>query len=389
MTILHISNKPIYPQVDGGCIAMAKLLSGLMQVATVKHAFVQTPKHPFVPQAYPNEIALDLPPEKTFIDTSIRPISALIALISGRNYNLKRFHNQLVENELLNTIQSQTFDAIVLESLFLAPYIKAIRSVFNGKIIVRTHNVEHELWEQQAHATSGLKKWYLRSLARSLKREEIMLLNSADAIWTITQEDAQRFTGLGITNPIYTIPVVMETSAEPANYETADFFHLGSMNWAPNQLAVKRLISEIWPQFSVDKTQHQLHIAGSFPESMEETAAPGIIYHGFVQDAETFMQQHGILVAPITSGSGVRIKLLEAMALGVPCITTPLGATGILYAEGCLEIADTNEEWLAKMNELVVSPEKRKTLGCVAQRYMEKYHSFATVNTQILTALER
>ncbi|MBI3238586.1 MAG: glycosyltransferase family 4 protein [Flavobacteriia bacterium] len=366
MTILHISNKPIYPQVDGGCIAMAKLLSGLMQVATVKHAFVQTPKHPFEPQAYPNEIVLELSPEKAFIDTSIRPISALVALISGRNYNLKRFHNQLVENELLKSIQSQTFGAIVLESLFLAPYIKAIRSVFNGKIIVRTHNVEHELWEQQALAASGLKKWYLRSLARSLKREEITLLNSSDAIWTITNEDAQRFTELGITKPIHTIPVVMKTSAEQA-----------------------RLVSEIWPRFQLDKTQHFLHIAGSFPESMEETAAPGIIYHGFVQDAETFMQQHGILVAPITSGSGVRIKLLEAMALGVPCITTSLGATGILYHEGCLEIANTNEEWLAKMNELVLSPEKRKTLGNAAQFYMEKYHSFATVNAQILTALER
>ncbi|MDH4474208.1 MAG: glycosyltransferase family 4 protein [Fluviicola sp.] len=389
MNILHISNKPIYPQVDGGCIAMAKLLSSLMQVATVKHVFLHTPKHPFTPGIYPKEISPELPNETTFIDTAIRPVSALKALISGKNYNLKRFHSEEFEKVLLAYIQTNAFDTIVLESLFLAPYIKTIRTVFNGKIIIRTHNVEHELWEQQAVTASGFKKWYLRSLARSLKREEIVLLNNADAIWTITSEDAQRFKELGITKPIQVIPVVMETSTQAADYESGDFFHLGSMNWVPNQLAVKRLVSELWPLLQLDKTQHQLHIAGSFPESMEETAAPGINYHGFVQNADTFMQQHGILVAPITAGSGVRIKLLEAMALGVPCITTPLGATGIRFEEDCLKIASSNEEWLHTMETLALSTENRQELGRKAQRYMEKYHSFATINAQILAALER
>ncbi|ASS48894.1 MAG: hypothetical protein A3D31_05845 [Candidatus Fluviicola riflensis] len=389
MNILHISNKPVYPQVDGGCIAMSKLLSSLVQLATVKHLFVHTPKHPVVPGSYPTEITVELPSESSFIDTSVRPVSALKALISGKNYNLKRFHSSEFEKALLTYLQAQSFDAIVLESLFLASYIKAIRTVFDGKIIVRTHNVEHELWEQQARAASGLKKVYLRSLARSLKREELLLLNSADAIWTITEEDAQRFTEFGITKPINVIPVVMETSSQTADYESDDFFHLGSMNWTPNQLAVKRLVSELWPKIQLDKTQHQLHIAGSFPESMEEIKAPGINYHGFVPNAEAFMQQHGILVAPITTGSGVRIKLLEAMALGVPCITTSLGATGIRHQEGCLEIASTDQEWLHTMETLALSAEKRQQLGNEAQRYMEKYHSFIAINTQIRVALER
>lgn len=389
MKILHISNKPIYPQVDGGCIAMAKLLSSLMQVATVKHAFVHTPKHPFTPNAYPKEINIELPAEASFINTDISPFSALAALISGKNYNLKRFHDHGFEKALLTYLQTNAFDTIVLESLFMAPYIKSIRTVFNGKIIIRTHNVEHELWEQQAMTASGLKKRYLRSLARSLKREELALLNTANAIWTITEEDKQRFAALGITQPIHVIPVVMETSLHPANYQSADFFHLGSMNWTPNQLAVKHLVSELWPQIQLDKTQHQLHIAGSFPESMEEIPVPGINYHGFVPDAEVFMQQHGILVAPITTGSGVRIKLLEAMALGVPCITTPLGATGIRHQEGCLEIASTDQEWLHAMKTMALSAEKRQELGKEAQRYMEKYHSFTAINAQILAALER
>lgn len=389
MNILHISNKPVYPQVDGGCIAMARLLDSLMQVAAVKHVFVHTPKHPIKTDAYPTEIEIDFPVEKAFIDTSIKPVSALRALISGKNYNLKRFHATAVEQALVDYVQINSFDTIVLESLFLAPYIKAIRTVFTGKIIIRTHNVEHELWEQQANSTSGIKKWYLRSLARSLKREELNLLRTADTLWTITEEDAVRFNELGIKSPMTIIPVAMETNPQPANYQSSDFFHLGSMNWVPNQLAVKRLVSELWPQLQLDKTKHQLHIAGSFPESMEESIAPGIVYHGFVPDAESFMLQHGVLVAPITTGSGVRIKLLEAMALGVPCITTPLGATGIRHEEACLEIATSNQEWLKAMETLALSVEKRQQLGEKAKRYMEKYHSFTAINAQILVALER
>ncbi|HLP54522.1 MAG TPA: glycosyltransferase family 4 protein [Fluviicola sp.] len=389
MNVLHISNKPVFPQVDGGCIAIAKLLSSLTQLATVKHLYVHTPKHPVVPGNYPTNLIPEIPDEQTFIDTSVKPFSALKALISGKNYNLKRFHTKTFENALLNYIRSQSFDTIVLESLFLAPYINAIRTVFVGKIIIRTHNVEHELWEQQALSASGIKKWYLRSLAKSLKREELALLNTADAIWTITEEDARQFKKLGIVTHIEVIPVGMHVVPLIESNKSGDFFHLGSMNWLPNQLAVKHLITELWPKISLDKSKHRLHIAGSFAESVEKTEAPGIVYHGFVADAEAFMKTHGILVAPITTGSGVRIKLLEAMAFGVPCITTPLGATGIRHEEGCLVIASTDREWLEAMQTLALSHEKRIQLGREAKRYMKKYHSFTVINTQIQAALER
>jgi polysaccharide biosynthesis protein PslH len=385
MNILHISNKPVFPLVDGGCVAMSKILESLQQLADTEHIFIQTSKHPFVAGAYPENVALPFPAEKTLIDTNLRPGKALKALFSDKNYNLSRFYNRDFEKLLTDYVTIRSFDVIVLESLFLAMYIPSLRKVTKAKLIVRAHNVEHELWEQQALHASFPKNLYLRSLAKSLKREEIQLLNEADHIWAITDEDHRRFKTLGIQTPITTIPVAMEIPEVSADYSCNDFFHLGSLNWLPNRMAVKELTEQIWPKSNL--TNSRLHIAGSFSDK-QNFHAKNIRFHGHVKDAVHFMQTHGILVSPVRTGSGVRIKLLEALSLGVPCITTSLGATGIRQPEEILCVANTEAEWLKAIKKMCDSETLRHEFGLKAQRYMQKYHSFATVNAQILKSLE-
>jgi glycosyltransferase involved in cell wall biosynthesis len=118
-------------------------------------------------------------------------------------------------------------------------------------------------------------------------------------------------------------------------------------------------------------------------------AQKGLVLHGYVEDSFQFMSEHGILVAPVRTGSGIRIKMLEALTLGIPCITTTTGAMGIGTPEEILIVANTDEEWINAMSELAESQELRTRLGQKAKRYMEKYHSFAAINTQIRHALEK
>jgi polysaccharide biosynthesis protein PslH len=387
MTVLHISNKPVYPLVDGGCVAMSKTLEGLRQVAdTVHHIAIHTPKHPFTEGAYPEDIPWAMPPEKTFIDTSIRRSAALLSLLTGINYNLQRFYSKAFEDRLLEFLRANPVDFVVLESLFLAPYLRVIRSISTAKVIVRTHNVEHELWQQQAREASGLKKFYLRSLAKSLKREEYVLLNIADKIWAITEEDAGRFREWGVEKPIAVIPVAMEPAATRPDYATNDCFNLGSLNWAPNQLAVERLTDRIWPSVHAN-SKNTLHIAGSFAESVSVRRQEGVVFQGFVEDAAAFMRTHGTLVAPVETGSGVRIKLLEAMSLGVPCISTALGATGIDPNLSGVRIAETDAEWIAAITEFSGSETLRRESGEKVRDYIRKTHSFTAVNDQMLASL--
>lgn len=388
MNILHISNKPVFPTIDGGCVAMKAMLETLLQLTPeVDHVYIHTPRHRTDPSRYPSEIRLPVAHEASFIDTSVSLTGALKGLITGKNYNLSRFYSETFRNEIEQLVRKKSYTLIVLESLFLVPYVEMLRTVSNATIVVRAHNVEYLLWQQQAKGASFLKKWYLKHLAKTLQREEVAGLNQVDLIWTITDEDAALLRKTGVTTNTVTIPVAIEPSENLSDYSNPDFFHIGALNWEPNKLAVQRLLTDIWPWFS--HSGSRLHIAGSFPEGNHFPQLPGVDFHGFVENARQFMIANGTLVAPILTGSGVRIKLLEALAMGVPCITTSLGAAGIKDAENVLKVADSDDDWITALTEFASSADLRQQAGEKGRAYIRKYHSFAIVKTLITESLAR
>ncbi len=388
MKVLHISNKPVFPTIDGGCVAMKAMLESLMQLTPdVDHVYIHTPRHRTDSSRYPAEIQRPLRHETSFIDTSVSLSGALKGLLTGKNYNLSRFHSAEFHEAIKQLVQEKSYTLIVLESLFLVPYVEMLRAVSNATIVVRAHNVEYLLWQQQAKDASFLKKWYLKHLAKTLKKEEVDGLNKTDLVWTITDEDAVLLRKTGVETKIATIPVAMETGTSQPDYNNPDFFHIGALNWEPNKLAVQRLLSTIWPWFS--HSGSKLHIAGSFPEGNHFPQLPGVHFHGFVENARQFMTENGTLIAPILTGSGVRIKLLEALAMGVPCITTPLGAAGIKDAENVLRIADSDEDWITALTEFSGATELRQQAGEKGRAYIGKYHSFAIVKNLITESLAR
>lgn len=388
MKILHISNKPVYPTVDGGCVAMARLLENLSQVAdSVDHICLNTSKHPFVENAYPEQVSFALEPNDCFLDTDITIFGALKALYSGKNYNLRRFYKPEIGCKLRSLIAGKNYHAIVFESIYAAVYLADLRSVSSAQMIIRMHNIEHDLWFQQAQSASFPKSKYLSSLAKSLKKEEIQLLQSADRLWPITTEDQEKLKLLNVTTPARLIRVAIPENTSTSTC-SGDFFHLGSMNWEPNKTAVNRLLKSIWPQFILDNKTSQLHLAGTFFSEHQFPVTPRAIFHGKVPDSTKFMAENGTLAAPVVSGSGIRIKLLEAMAIGAPCITTQLGAAGIDPEEAGILIAESDSDWQKAMQQLSKSNELRQELGIKARSYMEKYHSFAAVNDQIHQELE-
>lgn len=388
MTVLHISNKPVYPTVDGGCLAMAQLLDSLTQVADkVEHICLNTSKHPFIEGAYPKTISFALAPENCWIDTKIRAGQALKSLVKGKNYNLSRFYIPEITCKLKSLVASKDYDVIVFESIYAAVYMNDLRTVSSAQMVIRMHNIEHNLWFQQAHNASFPKDAYLGSLAKTMKREEIQLLNGADRLWTITTEDKDVLDSLSVKTPSNVIRVAIRNSERHSTY-SGDFFHLGSMNWEPNRTAVDRLLNRIWPQLHAKNPFPTLHLAGSFFSSHPHPVVEKTTFHGQVDDAHQFMAEKGILVTPVTSGSGIRIKLLEAMSLGVPCITTAIGAAGIHAEEAGIVIAENDEAWVEAMLRLSESESLRQQLGNKARAYMEKYHSFAAVNEQIRQEFE-
>jgi polysaccharide biosynthesis protein PslH len=378
MRILHLTNKPVFPAIDGGCKAMQRNLECFKENGfTVRHLCISTEKHPFNSAEYPQYITN---PESVFISTTLNPLHAFFGLLKGESYHVSRFRSVEFEHKLKEILEKEQFDILFLESLYTTPYLQVLWEFSNAKIVVRAHNVEFKLWERIASTTKNpFKKWYINRLSKQLKNYEISTLKKVDAIATISQDDSRLFSECGINVQMDCIPIAIPESIAKSNYASNSFFHLGSMNWKPNQEAVKELLHPIFPSIQKVLPQARLKLAGSFmPERLEGTNQANIELIGFVDDPEDFFRSEGIFLCPIQSGSGVRIKIVEAMNIGAPIITTAIGAEGIDSTDGII-IASNNDEFIQSALDLYHNEEKRKELGTKARQFIRDNYSIHAV----------
>lgn len=389
MKILFLTSKPIFPSVDGGCRASLNFLQLLLSGGhDVKNITISTQKHPFNAKEFPKDLRERIQPNHIWIDTSIKFSNALLSLIKGTSYNYERFNKQKWSDLVLNEITSSEYDVIILDGLYSTGPIEKIRSKFAGKIFLRAHNVEYKIWSQLSeHTNNPFKKWYYSKLSKHLKKVEHRIYSLIDGIISITSIDENIFKKEFVPKVTITIPYTQPEVKPKKTYTSADIFHLGSMNWEPNLEAVRILKTEIFPKIREALPSTILKIAGSHMDVKDfDDPEKGVEAVGFIEDLEDWYQTEGIFVSPIQSGSGVRIKILEAMNHGIPVITTTLGALGIPQ-DGQIIIAESNDEIIEKAIALASNESLRKELGQKAAQFMRDHYSLEQTSNRLNTFL--
>lgn len=369
MRILQLCHKPPKPEIDGGCIAMSKISEGLMNAGhEVKILTAATHKHPFDLTKIDPTFAEQTQIESVFLDTRINIIDAFSALVTADSYNISRFFSPDFDRKIREVLSEEHFDVVHLESLFMTPYISTIRQSCPAKIVLRSHNLEHLIWERLANSAGNpAKKMYLKHLASKLKKYEIRTINEVDGIAAISQEDKVRFKEILCEVPLISIPFGIDLSAYDhivlkEKFE-AKIFHLGAMNWEPNKEGVNWFYDEIWPK--IKKHDLSVHLAGrEMPQHVRDLEEVNFKVHGEVESATDFMANHDIMIVPLLSGSGMRIKIIEGLAMGKAIVSTSIGAEGIHVTHNeNIMIADTAEEFANCLIELIENPAKVKALG--------------------------
>ncbi|MFT5858884.1 MAG: glycosyltransferase involved in cell wall biosynthesis [Flavobacteriaceae bacterium] len=390
MKALYITSKPIFPTVDGGSVAMEKFMSSLIQAdLSVKHLIIETHKHKFNKGAYPDRFYQKTNPESIRINTKVTILGALLNLFKSGSYNVDRFHDRRMETLIHSSLEKENFDAVIFDSLFTTSYLESVRSKFKGKIFIRTHNVEFDLWKGYAEDAKGIKRWYLNKLAADIEIYELITLQQCDGILSISSMDSTVFRNNGISVPIHNISVAVQVPDVKHDYSNNRLYHLGAMDWIPNQEAVQRLMF-LMPKVRKELPNTEIHIAGlNANKYVSSDEANGIQVHGFVQKIISFGIDHGILVTPIQSGSGIRIKILEAMAVGIPVLTTSIGAQGINHQDSeCLLVADSDEDFVQSMIRLVKDEGLRQKIGRNAIDYIRKNHTIEEISEKLVEILK-
>lgn len=369
MRILQLSYKPPYPPVDGGTLAMDSVTQGLLQYGCeVKVLTVCTDKHPFMEDRIPDSYRKATSIEAVYIDTTIRPLSAMVSLLCGESYHVKRYISNEFDKKLTAILKDGDFDIVHVESIFLTPYIETVRKYSAAKIVLRAHNVEHRIWEQLSKGEKNFFKGrYLKHLALALEHYEREHVNRYDGVVCITELDAQTFKEMGCRKPVISVPFAVKPSSVPKDgeVEPMSLFHIGSMDWKPNVEAIDWFLGSVWPMLHREIPSLSLYLAGRrMPQRLLDYTGDGVTVVGEVEDAGAFMAGKTLNIVPLRSGSGIRVKILEAMAMGKPVVATTVAARGIEYTDGKdILIADTPEMFVKQIKHCLCDAGVAGTIG--------------------------
>jgi glycosyltransferase involved in cell wall biosynthesis len=385
MKILILSTKLPYPPKDGGAIATMNLATGLANNGiNVTMLCLNTKKHYFPPEKIPETL-------KTLIhfiaidhNTSLRPLRALRNLLfSKKPYIAERFFNRRFSIELRNLLSSENFSFVQLEGPYFLKYIPVIREACAAKVSLRAHNVEHEIWERRWRNEKNLLiRSYLKNMAKRIRNLEASIIGEVDLLISISEKDQKKLLSLGKSVPGVTIPTGLNMSEyQPVipEFDNAICF-IGALDWTPNQEGIRWMIKGVLPRLIRQNSQITFHIAGrNAPQGfIQELQHPNIVFHGETDDAKAFMGQFKVMVVPLLTGSGIRIKILEGMAMGLCIVTTTIGAEGIpIENEKHLIIADHHELFAQKTQLILNTPHLAEKMSGAARKLIEeKFDTF-------------
>lgn len=368
MNVLQLTYRVPYPATDGGAIGIYTITKGLKDNGcTVDLVAINTPKHSQPADAMQHLVRNQI---DVFVDTSISPFKLLTNLLfRSIPYNIERFVSKEVEKQLETILTNNTYDFIHIDGAFVAYYIEKIRQFSQAPIIVRPHNIEYVIWERLSiNEKNPLKKWFFAHLAKRLKRFEADYYNKADGIAAITPEDKNRLLNLNVTKPIDVVPVGVlfksNSVQQSVQQEQDTIFSISALDWMPNIEGLNWFLENVWPLLLQKKPAVQLHIAGkSTPDWLKNASYPYTTIHGFVDDAQAFKQRYQLMLVPLLSGGGMRVKIIEGLAEGKCIISTTIGAEGVAYTDKeNIVIADTPTQWVDAICFYLENEEARKNI---------------------------
>jgi polysaccharide biosynthesis protein PslH len=395
MKILQLCKKFPYPLKDGESIAVTYLSKALASKGCeITLLAMNTTKHFVDPESIPESFNHYKEIVFTSLDNRVKPFNALLNLFSDKSYHVSRFVSKEFELKLIELLQNNSFDVIQLETLYLASYIDVIREHSDAIIALRAHNIEFEIWERiTENTTFPVKKWYLSHLTKKLKKFELEKLNDYDYIISVSERDLKKFKQLGYKNGAMASPIGLEVE----NYKLLDkmpmsnsICFIGALDWLPNIEGLNWFLKQVWPVLYQENPDLSFHVAGrNTPENLLTLNMPGVKIHGEVPDAVEFIGNYQMMVVPLFSGSGMRVKILEGMALGKPIVTTSLGKEGInANHDEHLIVADDASAFIKEIKNLLQSKDRIGEMGKAARLFVEDFYDHSAIAQKLMKRYE-
>lgn len=391
MRILFLTPLFPFPASSGGLIKTATILQYLVPRHSVDVLCFQrralTEEQKAFAAEFPGRItSVPLCQERSAINL-LRSYGARLPLSIYRNRSGQM--SALVASQL----SEQTYDAVFVDHWLMAQYLP---KGFSGLSLLHQHNAEHVLWQRQASREANpLLKLLLRLEGQRVRRYEAAILPHFHWLFAVSEEDRQSLIALGTpAERVLLLPNLpqAELLARPKlsfARSQPHILYLGTLSWQPNQEAVECFLREVFPDLRQTLPEARFVLAGQgAPRRLLNLvrSSPQVDIIGPVVEAEPLYQQARVFIEPIYSGGGTKVKVLNALARGLPVVTTPQGAQGIeVLPEEHLLIAQDPPSTVEAVRRLMTDPALWQRLSDNGRRLMQERYQPATA----FAALER
>lgn len=387
MKILWVATKAPWPPVDGGRLL---LLNTLRALSAAGHEL--TLVAPVAADSGSARIEAALQPycHPSLVPVQPRPVGVDIvrSQLTRSPLTIVRHTQPAVGKRVADHQRQEVFDLVQVEQIQALSSIPA--RLASPPVILRAQNVESDLWAQSAQRSSGWRP-LLGLETKRLAAWEGRCVERCDATVALTAEDTERLQSLaGTAGKVHHVPAPFETNLPTAPDPlpgSPPIVLFGSGGWQPNAAGAGWFLKDIWPRVRSARPDAILHLFGL------EAADSGLVSHGVVShpppaDSRDAYPRGSVLVVPLEIASGVRIKILEAWARGVPVVATPQAARGLEADDGeHLLLARDGAEFAAALRQL--GDEKvAARLIANGRRHLRRQHDFSQVAQRLTTLYE-
>jgi sugar transferase (PEP-CTERM/EpsH1 system associated) len=302
----------------------------------------------------------------------------LRSLLSAHRYERLIYHDAAFQRAIDEMVARVDFDVIVTEFAPMASY----RLPRSARLVLDEHNIEYDILRRTAAAErTSIRKLYNWANYLKLRREERATWKQFDGI-TLTSERDEKVLQHDVgERRTAVIPNGVDTeffrpSASPVEADTILFF--GAINYYPNTEGLLYFLDEVFPRVKRERPEARLKIVGQLPPAViMDRAGEDVVVTGLVEDVRTYIEKAAVVIVPLRIGGGTRLKIVEAMAMGKPIVSTHLGAEGLEVGDGeDILLADTAEDFAEQVVRVLSDGELAERLGKAARERAEATYTW-------------
>lgn len=382
MKILQLSPRFPLPPDDGGKIVLANTFKYLSKLGNSVHLFC------FEEGEIKQELAEQINNMGVLHQYKYTPRNSVSlaakALMSNKSVYIIKHYNNEIFDYLCKLHEKEKFDVIHCEHSAMATLGLMLKLKYGVPFSIRLHNIEYRIWELYAKELSYFNplKYFIEHQYRALRLAEINLYQAADACFAITEDDRQLAKKISPKANVFSCGVGVDLEkfkySKEVNREPNSLILATTYKWVHNVDGLIWFIENVLPIVKKQIPEIKLRLLGKEPpEKLRQYSHLGVEVVGYVDDVVPFFGKSSLYIAPLFVGAGVRIKIIEAMATGLPVVATKVSAAGITANESDgLFVSDDAKQTAATIIDLLSNPIKTQTLGERAHLFVKQNFSW-------------